>query len=160
MLISFITILVACGGHVPDSGAHDTDLDVGLRDTWMQLSFFYSDYCVYLDSESWNITIFQEGDETYTYEDWEWWYEPPDLYIIEGYALEVVEDLGDGCYDVTAMALNDTACPCSIEYPPEPWELRRHNPATEEGELAQRGSQNVIENPPKKIIDAAMFDEE
>jgi hypothetical protein len=145
---------------VPDSGAHDTDLDVGLRDSWMQLGFYYSDFCVYLDSESWRVTRFQEGDETYSYEDWEWWYEPPDLYIIEGYALEVIEDLGDGCYEVTAMALRDTACPCSIEHPPEPWELRRHTPATDEGALSQRGTQVVIENPPKKIVDAAIFDEE
>ena len=160
MLLNLLSIIAACGGHVPDSGAHDTALDLGLRDRWMQLDFYYSDYCVYLDSQTWGITIFQEGDETYTYEDWEWWYEPPDLYIVEGYALHVDEDLGNGCFKLSALALSDTACPCTLEFPPEPWELRRHTRATDEELLEQRWAQGVIANLPKKIADAAISSEE
>jgi|GEM_PF-2886000 len=160
MLLTTLSILAACGGHVPDSGAHDTSLDLGLRDKWMQLGFYYSDYCVYLDSTSWTVTVFQEGDETYRYEDWEWWYEPPDLYIVEGYALNVVEDMGNDCYRVSALSLTDTACPCALEYPPEPWELHRHTPATDEELLEQKWEQGVIANLPKSIRDAALNSEE
>jgi hypothetical protein len=160
MLVYIITILMACGGRVPDSGAHDTSLDLGLRDKWMQLGFYYSDYCFYLDSETWNVTVFQEGDETYTDENWEWWYEPPDLYVVEGYALNVVGELGGDCYAVSALTINDTVCPCTIEYPPEPWELHRHTPATDEELLEQQWAQGVMANLPKKIADAAISSEE
>ena len=114
--------LLACGGHEPDSGAHDTAIDLGMTDRWMQLDFYYTDYCVYLDSRNWQVTTYREGEYNVVHEGWEWWYQPPDEYVIEGHLLEVVEELDGDCVSLKAYTFEDVACPCTKELPPPEWQ--------------------------------------
>jgi len=61
------------------------------------------------------VYTFSEGDTRMTDEGWVWKYEPPNLYIIEDYELDVYQSESEPtCWDLEAFALDlkAEACPC------------------------------------------------
>ena len=61
------------------------------------------------------VYTYSQGDMQMTNEEWGWEYQPPNLYIIDEYELDVYRSLDDtDCWDVEAFVLDlqAEACPC------------------------------------------------
>lgn len=115
LLLTFCLSLWACNSHKCDPGPSTENFS----GTNLLLDKYMTDKCFNLvecDDSACAQTVytFEEGDMRMTNEGWAWSHEPPNLYIVEDYELDVYLSEEPECWDIEALSLDlkTMACPC------------------------------------------------
>tara|TARA_R100000664_G_scaffold9471_1_gene15849 strand:+ start:502 stop:894 length:393 start_codon:yes stop_codon:yes gene_type:complete len=114
-LLSFVA-LVGCSTRDCNPGTSTEEF----AGTNLLLDKYMTDKCFRLvdcggESCVQTVYTYKESDLWMTDEEWSWTYEPPNLYIVEDFELDVYHSINkDECWDLEAFALDlkAEACPC------------------------------------------------
>jgi hypothetical protein len=96
-------------------GTHDTGEVYGFSDQWLQFDKYFQNKCFYLDSNTHNVFIYEDGDNEIEEKSWHWEFFPPHLFIIDENDLMVYEN--EPCWDLEAYGLTAQVCECAITIP-------------------------------------------
>ena len=124
LLLIFATLLLACGSPSHDTANPAADFPGHL----LQLDKFYTDYCFILlctsETCSYNtVYVVQENTGYLENQNWEWSYEPPSIYIIDGHEMYIYPSEEEGCWELEGdvaifgnvpWPVTLTACPCTL----------------------------------------------
>lgn len=95
--------------------AHDAGDTFTLFDKWVQLDKYFQDMCFYLDSETHNVSIYEEGEKEIEVKDWDWQYYPPELLVVDDRDLTVYNKYP--CWELEAYGQKSQICKCVITIP-------------------------------------------